>query len=322
MPTSKKITVICHGDVDGLIAAAVAMGHYGVYFPRLVITQPFMLDKIGQIDGQVVVVDIAVNNRDTAMTAKFIAEHDVLAWYDHHDGGAFLTDLLGERAIVGDFPSCPALMRAHGIRIEDWLVDAANAADRPMDFPATKFSDLFNQAIKVALVEQTEGKKGFLQTVQEDMVAGIESGVGDWPLVRDCASRYPTLLTATKAAAEGFATMADYGDMKIVATTLQEGALVDKTQLFMLGYKTAKVVVLRYKAQDGREVSTIATSDKALNLVEKFGLPSGAAFRITLTEGDWFAQVEQIKAALVGRLCQCGSGEPWVTCHKADKNCG
>lgn len=316
------VTVVCHGDVDGLIAAAVAIRHYGGSLDRLVITQPFFLDKI-QVDGPVVVVDIAVNKRDAAMTSTFAATHDVVAWCDHHQGGEPLAEVLGERVHLGDTPSCPALMAAVGMEVPAEWVAAANAADAPADFPPTALSILLTRAQKVALVEQNEsGQKGRMDNVQRAIVALLVNGHDPDGLVADSASRYEALETATKTAADGLTIVAQCGDLVVAETTLQDGALVDKTQLFMLGYKQAKVVCLYYHAQDGREVTTVATADKGINLVERFGLASGAAFRVTLVEGDWEAQRRQVLCALIGRECQCGSGLPWQICPAANPCCG
>lgn len=322
MPNLEKVTVIAHGDVDGLISAAIAIKAYGGSIDQLVITQPFLLEKI-QVDGPVVVVDIAVNNRDVAMTRQFATTHDVVAWWDHHQGGDPLAEVLGERAHIGDAPSCPALMAAAGLEVPNEWLAAANAADAPADFLPTDLSVLLTRAQKVALVEQNEsGQRGQMDSVQRAIVALLVAGIDPDGLVLDSASRYEALEMVTKEAAEALAIVAHCGDMVVAETTLQDGALVDKTALFMQGYKQANVVCLHYHAQDGREVTTVATADKALNLVERFGLASGAAFRVTLTEGGWEAQRRQTLVALIGRECQCGSGWPWQICLAADPCCG
>ncbi len=307
MPNLEKVTVVAHGDVDGLISAAIAIKAYCGSIDRLMITQPFLLDKLAPIEGPVVVVDIAVNNRDVAMTTTFATTHRMVAWWDHHEGGKALEEVIAGAAILGDMPSCAALMAkimvADGIKLpkaDEWVA-AANAADRPADYPPTELSTLLNRATKVALVEQNEtGQRGRLEQIQRAVVALLVTGADPQGLVVESASRYEALEQATATAAAALTIVANTGDMVIAETTLQDGALVDKTLLFMEGYKQAKVVCLHYHAQDGREVTTVATADKALNLVERFGLASGAAFRVTLVEGGWEAQRQQVLAALIG----------------------
>ena len=68
----------------------------------------------------------------------------------------------------------------------------------------------------------------------------------------------------------------------VVAVVLSEDK-VDKTRLFQLGYKQAPVVVLQsFRPETGEPTSMIATSRKDLNLVDAFGLKSGALFRVSV----------------------------------------
>ncbi|MCK4520317.1 hypothetical protein KAT95_00390 [Candidatus Parcubacteria bacterium] len=73
----------------------------------------------------------------------------------------------------------------------------------------------------------------------------------------------------------------------------------DRTQLLVKGEQMAptKTAVLLGKNPESEEIVTIATMDKELNLVNLFGLPSGAPFRISLpVAAGW--TIEKVLKAL------------------------
>jgi len=107
-----KTLIISHGDGDGIISAAI-LKQLDARGREVLITQPFLLDKINTLAFEsIIVVDIAVNNKDVAMTTNFIKENSkkIVYWIDHHPGTEILSDLLGEKLIFDPHePSCPSL---------------------------------------------------------------------------------------------------------------------------------------------------------------------------------------------------------------------
>ncbi|NCB09530.1 MAG: hypothetical protein EOM73_15390 [Bacteroidia bacterium] len=278
-----KNLVICHGDGDGIISAAVIAKVIGE--AKIVITQPFLLDKIVVDDAEAIyIVDIAVNNKDIAMTTGFASKHadKIVLWADHHQGAEILAEIIGEKLVFdATEPSCPALLVKNGYTVpEEWL-NAANASDRPTDFQVTELSERYNKAFKVSLIELQDGNRAAVEKVQrafiEELVTGAESGI-----VSEYGSRYEPIMDDTRAAADALAQLIP----GVGITTLGE-AKVDKTLLCTEGYKKYPVVVVQFaSAENGEPVTMVATNRKDLNLVQTFGLPSGAPFRVNLS-GDF-----------------------------------
>ena len=291
-----KNLVICHGDGDGIISAAVIAKAIGSK-ATIVITQPFLLDKL-VIDADVekiYVVDISVNNKDISMTTGFVGAHSekIVLWADHHAGAEILAEILGEKLIFdATEPSCPTLLAKSGYTVpEEWL-NAANASDRPTDFPKTELSERYNKAFKVSLIELQDGNRTSVEKIQRAFIEELASGT-DSDLVSEYGNRYQPIMDATKDAAEAFVELLP----GVGIATLGE-AKVDKTLLCTEGYKKFPVVAVQFKSvETGEPVTMVATSRKDLNLVQTFGLPSGAPFRINLS-GDF----ETVKKMIAEKL--------------------
>lgn len=279
----KKNLIVCHGDGDGLISAAIIAK--SISKTEIIITQPFLLDKI-TVDTNVekiFIVDIAVNNKNVAMTTEFAAKYaeKIELWADHHQGGEILADILGKKLIFNaNEPSCPSLLAKNGFIVSDEWLNAANASDRPTDYPSTRLSERYNKAFKVALIELQDGNRAAVEKVQRafinELITYTESEV-----VTEYGSRYWSIMAATKAAANAFTELTP----GVGITTLGE-AKVDKTLLCTEGYKKFPIVVIQFTSENGEPVTTVATSHKYLNLVQAFDLPSGAPFRVNLS-GDF-----------------------------------
>jgi hypothetical protein len=250
---------------------------------KIVITQPFLLGKIA-VDANVeaiYVVDIAVNNKDIAMTTGFASKHadKIVLWADHHGGAEILAEILGEKLVFdATEPSCPALLAKNGYAVpEEWL-NAANASDRPTDFPKTKLSERYNKAFKVSLIELQDGNRTAVEKVQRAFITELVTETKS-EVVTEYSSRYQPIMGATKMAAKAFAELIP----GVGITTLGE-AKVDKTLLCTEGYKKYPVVAVQFTSvETGEPVTMVATNRKDLNLVQTFGLPSGAPFRVNLS---------------------------------------
>jgi hypothetical protein len=276
------IDIIAHGDGDGIISAAVCRfeGAEG----DLVVTQPFLLHKLPDLTRPAIIVDIAVDNKNPEATLDWARRNAryIVAWFDHHVGGEPLAEILGDRFIYDSTaPSCPALMAERGFDVPVEWVAAANACDRPTEYPATEISTRYNSAFKVALVALQNGDKTAVEKVQvafvEELVGGEESS-----LVSERASQYPILEAATRFVVESLTELC----LGVGTTEVAGQGSVDMTALLTGGYKKFPVIVVKtVAANTGEPIVIVATSRKDLNLVETFGLGSGAPFRVVLT-GD------------------------------------
>ncbi len=173
---------------------------------KLVVTQPFLLHQLADLADPAVVLDMAVDNKAPEATLDWARRNaaNIALWLDHHAGGEDLVEILGERFVYDPAaPSCPDLMVRSGFEAPAEWVAAANASDRPADFPPTELSSRYNTAFKVALVRLAAGDRKAVEAVQmafiDELLSGEES-----ELVGEYAASYPELLRATKEAAEAF----------------------------------------------------------------------------------------------------------------------
>jgi hypothetical protein len=170
-PSIKDITqIVSVGSVDGVLTSSALLRLIGRDDVGLCFTQAFAVDKVDcskfPAGAKVALVDLAVNNRDQAMTtAGFIARikeagHQVVAVIDEHSREDWETILgdFGELMIQpqsqseGKYKSSGAVLQSsmvgyvmldgHGQE----LCQAADAGDR-MDF-SSHFGGMVNQAVK------------------------------------------------------------------------------------------------------------------------------------------------------------------------------
>lgn len=279
-----KNLVICHGDGDGIIGAAVAIKDFCLKMEEteIVITQPFLLDKVVVREEvmAIFVIDIAVNNRDVDMTVNFVRKFQdrIVSWTDHHQGTDVLEKILGISLIYSDKePSCPSLQKNAGFIVNDDWLKAANACDRPTDFPATELSERYNKAFKVSLIEASDGNRNAIDQVQRAFLSELLDGEKS-ELITEYGKRYQPILTATKKAAESFTEL-----LPGVGLVLLGDEKVDKTAICTEGYKKYPIVVVQFHSlENGEPVTMVATNNKEINLVSVFGLPSGPPFRVNL----------------------------------------
>lgn len=288
--------VITHGDGDGTIAAAIAKKNGAT--GKLIVTQPFLLHKLtDDLASPTVILDMAVDNKTPQATLDWAWRNaaNITLWLDHHAGGEALAEILGERFVFDpSAPSCPELMVRNGFEAPEEWIAAANASDRPADFPPTPLSQRYNAAFKVALVKLAAGDRKAVAAVQTAFIDELLSGEKS-PLVDEYAASYPELLRTTKEAAEGFREIAP----GVVMTTVTHQAAADITTLLFAGYKLAGVAAVQTRsAEDGSEISIVGTNARDLNLVESFNLGSGNPSRVVLSGGTHAEQLARIREAL------------------------
>lgn len=271
--------IVSHGDGDGIISAAVLKKE----FPeaKVSITQPFLIDKV-QIENdvdEIYVIDVGVNNRNPQQTIDFVKAHldKIQLWVDHHAGIDLIAEILSDKLLYdADAPSCPALLAKRFEVPEEW-VNAANACDRPTNYPATELSDFYNHAFKVALVELQDGNREVVEKVQRAFIDYLISGIDPNGIIGEYARHYEPLLKRTEKAVKDLTELLpSVGYVKLEDT-------VDKTALFTKGYEKFPFVVIQfYSRETNEDITAVATNTKT-NLVELFGLSGGAPFRVNLS---------------------------------------
>jgi hypothetical protein len=162
-------------------------------------------------------------------------------------------------------------------KVSKTWVDAANASDRPTEYPATTLSERYNKAFKVSLVEAQENDRSVIEKVQraflDELLNGEES-----ELITDFGKRYEPILKATQQAAESFREL-----VPGVGIVMLGDEKVDKTAICTAGYEKFPVLVVQFHSlEDGEPITMVATNRQDLNLVELFELHSGPPFRINL----------------------------------------
>lgn len=274
----KKNLIIAHGDVDGVISAALLVQKHNLNLSEttVVFTQPFLVDKINLEEfGCIYVADIAINNRDPGMTRQFVEEAGkrLICWYDHHKGWSG-SGIVDQRFVIDELaPSCATVI---GGPIE-W-VEAANAIDSRRG--EADLGQLLDQAMKVDLSDDTVRRVAFEYVLD----------LNDGEMLRQKQHEYQVIEAKTEE-------LVQLGKLegRVLAIDVRGQTGFDRTQIFMKGYTLAPFVIVLGDFE-GKVTTTVATNTKT-NLVEVFNLKSGAPFRITL-EGDQIQQVVQALSSL------------------------
>jgi hypothetical protein len=297
MTNEKTVLVVAHGDLDGIVSAALEMLRYGLRpeITEIKFTQPYLIDKI-EVDENikyVFVVDIAVNNRDTEMTRRFIEEisgDKLVDWTDHHQGWSEILAQLNKEqrrlfSIFEDSQSAARIIAAESVipGAEDWVSDA-NASDTRQGKLSPR-GRLIEEAMKANMSDDTVRESAVRWIVNGCAV--IRKTVGgskedsDYERLQEAQGKYQKVQEITEKLAERYK-VCDNGVAVVDVSAVEED--YDRTQLLLKGEQMSptKTAVLLGKNPEGEEVITVATMDKSKNLVNLFGLPSGAPFRVSL----------------------------------------
>lgn len=244
--------VIAVGSVDGVLTTAAALRLNGNPEIEVVFCQAFTVDKLPVStwnNRKVVLVDLAVNNRDPAMTKNFVealraGDNEIIAIIDEHDRKAWL-EVLGtfeglaiepqSQIDEGGPKSSGEVLRraleADGKEINGHtlqLLRDADAADR-MDFSGP-FAAIVNQAVKSAITDDSRRVRlawhFSMNTVPDTKIDG-------W------VAEYEEILRNHKRI---FGNRQGLGDNIVRISTL--GVVIDMTTLMSEMYKDAKVVVV------------------------------------------------------------------------------
>lgn len=299
---AKSLLIVAHGDLDGIVSAVLVARKYPERDIRATFVQPFTLDKVEVADDdEVVVVDVAVNNRNPQMTMDFTVRlgDRLLCWYDHHQGWE-LVDADDKFIIDSTAPSCAAVIGG-----DKTLVADATAAD-------TRKGELSSRA---SLIEKATKANLADNSIREAAFAWLIGDESQSPILEAAAERYAAIQAETEQLS---ATYQATGNVALVDAR-NSNHQYDLTQLLLAGQKLAAFAVARVVNPAGEEFLTIATSDKEVNLVEVFDLGSGAPFRISIPA----SRLEEVLETLAAfRPCTCESGVHWANCMENSPYCG
>ena len=321
----KNITqIVSVGSVDGVLTSSALLRLIGGGNVGLQFTQAFTVDKVDPnkwAPGQrVALVDLAVNNRDKAMTADFVrrvreAGHEIVAIVDEHSREDWL-EVLGtfEGLIVepqsqseGTFKSSGAVLKAAiGLEAADHtveLLDAADAGDR-MDF-STRFGGMVNQAVKSDIANDQRRvylARHFAATAEPD--ATILGWVAEYEAI---LADHDKIVAEKVNLGLGIVWVSTIG-RKVDMTTLmarlyEDGAkvVVCEGEMFVPAIKAKKVMI------------AFGTSDKSLNLLAivkaSVSTASGFAQKVNVDPEHEEAALAAIRSALLIGQCYETDGD-------------
>ena len=266
---NNKILIVAHGDLDGITSAALLAEQLGIETEdiNVVFTQPFLVDQVVIPDDieEVYVVDIAINNRDPAMTFNFIRNlrGKLVRWYDHHVGWSD-EDQTDNRFTLTETPACAARIGfAHDIRVINAVIADTREGELQLDgalIDEAIKSDMSNDTIREWAVKLLMG--------DEDYRHPLEGAARAYTLIENETDRLSQHYEVK-------------GNVACVDAT-ESNHSYDLTQLLLKGQELATFAVVKtINPKTKEEMVTVATKSKT-NLVELFGLVSGAPFRVTL----------------------------------------
>lgn len=286
----KKNLLVAHGDLDGIISAVCAIQRYELEMDKteVVFVQPFTVDRVEIPDEveRIFVVDVAVNNRYPFMTESFISRigERLEMWADHHQGWATLwgggrynpwhgtivrlvstteSDFLKKAVIKEGAPSCAELIGGD----PELLADATAADTRKGELSPR--AQLIERAMKADMSDDN------IRQMAVKWLLGEETAR---ECLEEAAKKYAEIQAETEKLT---ATYQVTGNVALVDAR-KSNHQYDLTQLLLAGQKLAPFAVTLTVHPNQGEGLTIATSRRDVNLVELFGLGSGAPFRVSL----------------------------------------
>ncbi len=285
--------IIAVGSVDGVCTASAVARLTGNPEIEIVFCQAFTVDKlpVSTWTGRgIVLVDLAVNNRDAEMTRRFITalrdgDNELVAVIDEHNRADWLGILGSFEGLTieprsqtdedGPKSSGEVLRRAletAGEEVDSHtlsLLADADAGDR-MDFSGP-FASAVNQAVKSAIQDDTRRVYLARHFAQNDTA---DSTIQGW------CQEYEKILANHQ---EVLAGKKDLGGGLVRVSTI--GKVVDMTTLLSELYKGARVVVMEGEMFDkaaGKKVHQIAfgTNEKGFDLLAciKQVVPNASGF--------------------------------------------
>lgn len=272
---------------------------------KLAFGTPRKLPKAAQLEGRVVVVDIAFasesggrRNGFERTTLKFIDQLDdrLAAWVDHHDSkhhGRFADDPRFTLATKAEHGACPEMVTPEVVRAAgvvdtvvchtdfDGLASAAKwmlggeapypACDddaRAIDTRVGFPSEVGARCDRALRARPRD--KGIMTDVVSLLVSRLGDGENDprWRRIDEAGAELVEREEEAKRLAEGYRRLRD--DLVLVDATASAGRY-DRTLLLLLGQQLAtKAAVV-----DGDNVTFAAPYDSGVDFLARFGLSGG-----------------------------------------------
>ncbi len=275
-------------------------------FPRVAYGTPRKLPKAKDLDGRVVVLDIAFaadtgNSSFDKVTGRFIEGlGDRLAmWIDHHDHvrhAEYAADPRFVLATKAQHPACPEMVTPERVAAAGkvdticchidfdgicaaakWIrggeepypgADAdARAIDTRMGTPSPRAAAI-DRALRAR--HRDDGLKGIVVR----FLAGGASDTGLWQPIAEAASELESMEEEAKRLSRGYR-LAE--GVALVDASARRGSY-DKTHLLLLGQERARIAVV----YDRTTVTAAARFDSGVNLLELFGLEGGMPTRVSV----------------------------------------
>lgn len=286
-----KTLIFGHGDFDGIASAALLAKQLGISAEeiRVVFTQPFLVEKLVIPDDieEVYVVDIAVNNRDVEMTKRFYESlgSRLKVWYDHHEGWHTpemndLTTSQGGKVIAQTARACAAML-GHS---SDELVQDAIVADTRTGTLSSR-GQLIEQACKANMADDS------IRVAAVKWLLGDESQKA---ILEKAAEKYVEIQKDTERLASAYVIT---GKVAVIDTrSMSVYGSFDMTQLLLAGQKKVAYSVALFTDPKKKEDRVVIATQSGKNLVELFGLPSGAPFRVDLEVARLLEVMEKLNS--------------------------
>ena len=279
--------IISHGDLDGVVSAVMLNQIIRSEFDNIEViwSQPYWIadtrytGDLSMYDS-IYISDIALNNRNIGSVMKFIQKYKGrIIWYDHHFGWsrynicrtAQFKMYVDERA-----KSCVEVIRKVHPKIQylekvNGLIKLAHETDQG------RTNNLFHKALKINPKNNESRYEIFRYGTS---INGGELERQALVSLKIKATKYSTVMmpnTETVLREDS----KKVGNVMFIDIRNRKRFPIDKTLLFFKAYVTCPHVVLRFHSKSNEECLTVATKTN-INLVKRFKLPSGQAYRITL----------------------------------------
>lgn len=273
-------------------------------FPHIAYGTPRKLPKASELEGRVVVLDIAFAAEtggasfETVTLPLIDGLGDRLAmWVDHHDHQRHVAYAGDPRFVLStkaENPACPQMVTPERVAAAGkvdticchvdfdglcaaakWIrggeepypgADAdARAIDTRMGEPGPR-GTMIDRALRAR--PRDDGLKGL---VIRQLVTGDASL---WEPIVEAAKTFEAMESEAHRLASGYEV---YGDVAVADARIRRGAY-DKTLLLLLGQDKARIAVVH----DETTVTCAARFDSGVNLLTLFGLEGGMPTRVSL----------------------------------------
>jgi hypothetical protein len=280
--------IISHGDLDGVVSAVminqIIKSDYDnievVWSQPYWIADPKYTGDLSEYD-YIYIADIALNNRNIGTVMNFIQKYKGrITWYDHHFGWSKYNIYqtvqfklyVDERA-----KSCVEVIRKVHPKVQytekiNGLIKLAHETDQGI------IDNLFHKALKINPKNNESRYEIFRYGTS---LNGGELERQSLVSLKVKATKYSSvMLPNTETVLKEDSKKKD--GVLFIDIRNRKRFPIDKTLLFFQAYRSGcPHVVLRFNSKSNEECLTVATKTN-INLVKRFKLPSGQAYRITL----------------------------------------